>query len=122
MMYAVRHLCLILVLTFFIAGCGATPSKEKVSEALKPIMPQNFAISSVEKLKSIDGLYEVVVVIDNQPTIIYLDSKLKHVVSGSVVEIASKKNLTYETQMKNKAAGQSPSAVQQPASSQQKIK
>ncbi|OGU14424.1 MAG: hypothetical protein A2076_16825 [Geobacteraceae bacterium GWC2_53_11] len=106
-----------LVLVSLVAGCGVAPSKDKVSEALKPIMPPNFSVKSIEKFSALDGIYEVVVVINDQPTVLYLDSKMKHVISGSVVEIASKKNLTYETQMKNK-----PTGLPQAAPSPQKSK
>jgi len=117
-----RNLLSGLVLACVVTGCSSAPSKEKVSETLKPIMPPSFIVSSIVKFPALDGIYEVVVVIDNQPTVLYLDSKLKHVISGSVVEIASKKNLTYETQMKNKPAGQPQPLAQQPSTSQQKIK
>jgi len=99
-----------------LSGCSSAPSKEKVTETLKPIMPSNFSVGKIEKFSALDGIYEVIVFIDNQPTILYLDSTLKHLISGSIVEIASKKNLTYETQMKNKpAAPPQPIAPQQPA-------
>ena len=97
----------------FVIGCSPEPSKDMVTEALKPILPQNYSVSSVEKCKAVTGLYEVVVVIDKQPTILYIDQNLKHVVSGSIVEIASKKNLTYETQTKIKSAGQPQTTAQQ---------
>lgn len=111
-----------MLLASLMAGCGAVPSKEKVSEALKPIMPPAFSVKSIEKFSALDGVYEAVVVINDQPTVLYLDRTLKHVISGSVVEIASKKNLTYETQMKNKPAGQSPVAVQSTPTPPQKSK
>lgn len=99
-----------MTLLGLLSGCGAAPSKESVSETLKPIMPPNYSVKSIEKFTALDGVYEVVVVINDQPTVLYLDSKLKHVISGSVVEIATKKNLTYESQIKNKPVGQ-PQAV-----------
>lgn len=111
-----------LLLAIMVAGCNAAPTNEKVTEVLKPIMPPSFSVKSIENFSALKGVYEVVVVIDNQPTVLYLDSKLKHVISGSVVEIASKKNLTYETQMKNKPAGQQQPAAQQPAAPVQKAK
>lgn len=111
-----------LLLVCLVAGCGAVPSKDEVSEALKPIMPPGFSVKNIEKFSALDGVYEAVVVINDQPTVLYLDRSLKHVISGSVVEISSKKNLTYETQMKNKPAGQSPPAVQSPSAPLQKSK
>jgi hypothetical protein len=99
-----------LFLAALLAGCGAAPTPEKVTEALKPIMPPNYTVNSVTRLGAIDDVYEVVVAIDKQPTVLYIDKKLKHVISGSIVEIASKKNLTYETQMKNRPGGAQPAA------------
>jgi hypothetical protein len=101
-----RTIAAAVMVTALLAGCGSAPSKEKVAEALKPIMPPSFSVSSVEKLNVLKDVYEVVVAIDNQPTVLYVDNKLKHVISGSIVEIASKKNLTYETQMKNRTGAQ----------------
>ncbi len=109
-----RNIVAAVLVTGMLAGCSVAPTKEKVTEALKPIMPANFTVNSVEKLDAIKDIFEVVVVIDQQPTVIYMDKNLKHVISGSIVEIASKKNLTYETQMKNKPAGQAQKAIQPP--------
>lgn len=117
-----KRLFAALLLACLVAGCGAVPSKDSVSEALKPIMPPGFSVKSIEKFSALDGVYEAVVIINDQPTVLYLDRALKHVISGSVVEIASKKNLTYETQMKNKPAGQSPAAAQNPSVPLQKTK
>jgi hypothetical protein len=117
-----RNIAAAVLVTGMLAGCGAAPTTEKVAEALKPIMPPNFIVNSVVKLNVIGDIYEVVVAIDKQPTVLYVDKKLKHVISGSIVEIASKKNLTYETQMKNKPAAQSQPVTQQPSAPPQKSK
>lgn len=109
-----RNIVAALLVTGMLAGCGAAPTAEKVTEALKPIMPPNYTVNTVTKLGAIGDIYEVVVAIDKQPTVLYVDSKLKHVISGSIVELATKKNLTYETQMKNRPGG----APAQPAAPQ----
>lgn len=111
-MMKTRNIVAAVLVSGILAGCGA-PSVEKVTEALKPIMPPNYTVNSVTKLNVISDVYEIVVAIDKQPTVLYIDKTLKHVISGSIVEIASKKNLTYETQMKNKPA--QPAVQQQPA-------
>lgn len=113
-MMKLRSLAVTTVVIFQLAGCAADPSTEKVTEALKPIMPTDFAVNSVAKLSALNGVYEVVVTINKQPTVLYIDRKLTHVISGSVMEIASKKNLTYEAQQKIKPAG-TPAAVQSPS-------
>ncbi len=111
-----------VIVAGMLAGCGSAPSKEKVAEALKPIMPPSFTINSVEKVNAFKDVYEVVVAIDKQPTVLYVDSTLKYVLSGSVVEIATKKNLTYETQMKNRSTVSQQPIVQLPAATPQKSK
>lgn len=121
-MKKIRSISAAVMVTGMLAGCGSAPTTEKVTEALKPIMPANYTVNSVVKLNAIDDIFEVVVAIDKQPTVLYVDKKLKHVISGSIVEIASKKNLTYETQMKNKPAGQPQPVAQQPSAPPQKAK
>ena len=109
-----------VIIAGMLTGCGSVPTKEKVAEALKPIMPPNFAVSSVEKVSAFKDVYEVVVAIDKQPSVLYVDSTLKYVLSGSVVEIATKKNLTSETQLRNRPTVAPPSVVQQPPAVPQK--
>ena len=109
-----------VIVAGMLAGCGSAPSKEKVAEALKPIMPPSFTINSVEKVNAFKDVYEVVVAIDKQPTVLYVDSTLKYLLSGSVVEIATKKNLTSETQLRNRPTVTPPSVVQQPPAVPQK--
>ena len=94
-----------------LAACAAPPSKEQAAEILKPVLPAGFSVTSVTRLREIAGVYEVVVAIDNQPTLLYLDSSLKYIISGTVVEIATKRNLTYESQVKVRRAEQPLPAV-----------
>lgn len=115
-MITVRNFAVAAIVTALLTGCAADPTTEKVTEALKPIMPTDFAVNSVTKLSVLNGVYEVVVTINKQPTVLYIDRKLTHVISGSVMEIASKKNLTYEAQQKIKPAGAPQTAVQPPSS------
>jgi hypothetical protein len=121
-MKMIKQIAATLLITAMVSGCSSDPTADKVTEALKPIMPPNFTVNSVVKLNALSDIYEVVVLIDKQPTVLYLDKKLKHVISGSIVEIATKKNLTYETQMKNKPTDQPQSAVQPPAPPQPPVK
>ena len=120
-MRIVHYVAGVALFSGVLIGCTANPTNEKVSEALKPILPANYAVNSVSKLNVIGDIYEVVVSIDKQPTVLYLDKSLKYVISGSIVEIASKKNLTYETQMKNRPAAQTV-PVQPQASPGAKVK
>lgn len=121
-MKMILRITVAVMLAGIVTGCAGEPTAEKVTEALKPIMPPSFTVSSVSKMNVINDVYEVVVTIDKQPTVLYIDKKLKHVISGSIVEIASKKNLTYETQMKNKPAGQPQAPAPQPEAGPQQAK
>jgi hypothetical protein len=72
-------------------------TKEKVTEAVRKIIPVDFEAVSVTPFKQVPGLLQVVVSISNRPVVLYLDTKGKYVVSGSIVELDTKKNLTAET-------------------------
>jgi thiol:disulfide interchange protein DsbC len=93
----IKLMIMLLVLTV-LAGCtGSAPSKEVVTTALKKVIPLNFTINEIRLLKEVPGLCEVVITASNQPMVFYMDSKGNYIVSGSVIEVATKKNLTLET-------------------------
>ena len=86
-------------------SCGkGLPTNDAVKEAIKGILPGGFEVASVASMNELNGLIEVVVKVNGQPVVFYLDKSLKYLVSGSAVELASKKNLTLETQKKFMAA------------------
>jgi hypothetical protein len=88
---------------FVLSACTAkTPSKETVSTAVKNIMPANFQIVSITPLKEMPGLIEVAVKMNNQPTVFYMDKKTQYLISGNLLHVESKKNLTIEAQAKIK--------------------
>lgn len=87
----------LLLIVFLLVGCGG-PSKDKVKESIKQILPIDFEITNLRELKEIPGVYEVVLKLDKQHIVFYVDKKAKYIISGSVVETATKKNLTLETQ------------------------
>ncbi len=82
-----------------LAGCGGAPSKDSVKATVKKVMPVEFEVTEVNKMKEISGLYEVVLKLGNQSIIFYTDKDAKYIVSGSIVEAETKKNLTMEKQM-----------------------
>lgn len=94
---------LIVVLTMTICACSnQTPDKKMVSESIKKIMPPNFEVISVTPLKEVPGLIEVAIKMDKQPVVLYMDRKAQYVLSGSLLHVESKKNLTVEAQGKIK--------------------
>lgn len=94
----------ILLLACLIAlfGCakqdGQCPSKEGVKAAIQKIMPGNFEVASVADLKEIPSICEAVITTSNQPVVFYMDKKGEYVISGSILEIKSKRNITMERQ------------------------
>jgi Disulfide bond isomerase protein N-terminus len=86
-----------------LTACGSSPpTKEEVTASIKKIMPVNFEVVQVTPVKEITGLSEIVALVDKQPVVFYTDKTGKYVLSGSLVAVESKKNLTLETQMKFK--------------------
>jgi len=88
---------------FFLFACSTQiPSKEAVSESIKKIMPPNFQVLSIVPLKEVPGLIEVSVKMNKQPVVLYMDKKAQYVLSGSLLHIETKRNLTAEAQSKLK--------------------
>ncbi len=78
------------------------PTKEVVSASIKKIMPPNFEVVTVTPLKEVPGLFEVAIKMDKQPVVLYMDNKAQYVLSGSLLHVETKKNLTIEAQGKIK--------------------
>jgi len=83
-----------------LSACGGAPKKEDVAASIKKIMPVNFEIIGVSAVSDIPGLFEVLVKVDKQPVVLYVNKSAKLVVSGSIVNVDSKQNLTLEAQKK----------------------
>lgn len=88
----------VVVAAVFIGGCGTCPSPEGAKKVLQPIMPQNFTILGAGASREVPSLCEVAVAIDKQNMIVYLDKNKKYVFSGSVIELATRKNITQQKQ------------------------
>lgn len=99
---AIKNIVVVGMLFALTACSASTPSKEKVAEAVKKIMPVNFEVVNVLPLKEIPGVIEVSIRMDNQPVVFYMDKKAQYVISGSLLHIDSKKNLTNEAQQRIK--------------------
>lgn len=83
-----------------LAACSKPPAKEQVQAAIKQFIPVNFEVLQLSELKEVPGLYEVVISVNEQPVVLYVDRKAKYVFSGSVMSVETKGNLTVETQKK----------------------
>lgn len=95
-----KKLVAVCALSLLVAACSTPPSKEQVKESVKRIIPTNFEVLQVAKLQEIPGLYEVVIRVNNQPVVLYVDKTAKYVVSGTVMSLDNKVNLTMQTQKK----------------------
>jgi hypothetical protein len=96
----VRSLAATLLLIALTACGGGVPKKEVVEASIKKIMPVKFEITGISAVKDIPGLFEVLVKVDKQPVVLYVNSKASLVVTGSVMDVENKKNLTLEAQKK----------------------
>lgn len=90
----------VAVVSLALSACGGAPKKEDVAASIKKIMPVNFEVTAVSAVSGIPGLFEVLVKADKQPVVLYVNKSAKLVVSGSIVDVDSKQNLTLEAQKK----------------------
>lgn len=98
-----KNMCravVILLACLALTACGGQPKKDEVTASLKKIMPINFEILAISPVNGIAGLFEVQVKADKQALVLYVNKSAKLVVSGSIVDIDSKQNLTLEAQKK----------------------
>jgi len=95
-----KKFLLLCLVALTLAACSKPPTEEQVQEAVKQFIPVKFEVLQVSELKEVTGLYEVVISVQNQPVVLYVDKKAKYVFSGNVMSTDSKANLTLETQKK----------------------
>jgi len=90
----------VLTLALALSACTSAPTKDQVATAVKKIIPVPFEIVQLQELKEIPGLYEVVLTVNQQPIVLYVDKKAQYALSGSLMSLDKKINLTAE--LKNK--------------------
>ncbi|WP_448588164.1 DsbC family protein [Thermocrinis sp.] len=76
----------------------ACPTEDKIKAGVKDLIPQEFKVESVQELKDIPGLCEVVIKAGVQPLVFYTDKQMKYVMAGNLISLADKKNITRERQ------------------------
>ena len=92
---------LLLSASFLLNNCQqskACPTEDKIKAGVKDLIPQEFKVESVQMLKDIPGLCEVVIKVGAQPLVFYTDKEAKYVLAGSLISLADKKNITRERQ------------------------
>jgi thiol:disulfide interchange protein DsbC len=80
-----------------LAGCQVSsecPSKETLKTNLKDFIPGPFEVESVQPLKEMPSVCEVVLKVGAQPIIFYTNKDGKYVLAGNLIDIADKQNLT----------------------------
>ena len=95
-----KKLFIACALSLILAACSSPPTKEQVKESVKRIIPVNFEVLQINPLQDIPGLFEVVLRANNQTVVLYVDQKAKYVISGSLMALDTKTNLTMESQKK----------------------
>lgn len=91
-----------LLASFVAVSCQqgkACPTEDKVKTRMKELIPQKFKVESVQTLKEIPGLCEVVIKVGAQPLVFYTDKEMKYVLAGNLFRLADKKSLTRERQL-----------------------
>jgi thiol:disulfide interchange protein DsbC len=76
----------------------ACPTEDKVKAGVKEFIPQEFKVESIQTLKDIPGLCEVVIKVGVQPLVFYTDKEMKYILVGNLLSLADKKNITRERQ------------------------
>lgn len=98
----VGRLMLLLFCLAVVSCAGPCPSRETVTAAVKKIMPVGFEVAETRSMAEVPGLCEVIITVNKQPVVFYMDGKGKYVVSGSIMEIQTGRNITLESQQKYK--------------------
>lgn len=104
-----KALALAVFSGFLLAGCQTSsecPSKDSLKANLKEIVPGQFEIESVQGLKEMPGVCEVVLKVGTQPIILYTNKDGKYVLVGDLIDVANKQSLTADRQQELMKANQ----------------
>jgi thiol:disulfide interchange protein DsbC len=97
-----KALAFSLLASFLFVSCQqsrACPTEDKVKTSMKELIPQEFKVESIQALKEIPGLCEVVIKVGAQPLVFYTDREMKYVLAGNLLSLADKKSLTRARQL-----------------------
>jgi thiol:disulfide interchange protein DsbC len=72
------------------------PTEEKIKTGVKELVSQEFTVESIQPLRNIPVLCEVVIKVGTQPLVFYTDKEMKYVMAGNLISLADKKNITRE--------------------------
>lgn len=87
-----------LLVMLSLSGCSQCPSKEAARNSLQSLLPEQLTIAEIRSSKEVPSLCEIILTGDKQPTVFYIDKKGRYLVLGSLIEVATKKNITLERQ------------------------
>jgi thiol:disulfide interchange protein DsbC len=92
-----KTLALALFSGFLLAGCSPSsecPTKDSLKSSLKNFIPGQFEVESVQPLKELPSVCEVVLKVGTQPIIFYTNKDGKYVFAGNLIDLANRQNLT----------------------------
>ncbi len=84
-----------------LAGCqteSSCPPKDRLKANLQEFIPGQFEVESVQPLKELPSVCEVVLRVGTQPIIFYTSKDGKYVLAGNLIDLANKQNLTHVRQ------------------------
>ncbi len=96
-----RALAFSLFASFLAVSCQqwkTCPTEDKVKASMKELIPQEFKVESVQALKDIPGLCEVVIKVGVQPLVFYTDKEMKYILAGNLLSLADRRSITIERQ------------------------
>ncbi len=73
------------------------PSKDTVKASLSKLINRDFEIEAVNPVKDIPGLCETVIRVGIRSAVVYVDSKANYVITGNLIDVNTKENLTQKT-------------------------
>ena len=74
------------------------PTKEEVKNKVRDFIPTEFTVESVWRQEDLQGICGVVVRIDTQPLVFYIDKEMKYIIAGSIIDLKDKKDITKKKQ------------------------
>lgn len=92
-----KKLVLALIWSPLLVGChtlSGCPTKDNLKAHLKDFIPGQFEVESIQELKQMPGVCEVVLKVGAQPIILYTNKDGKYVLAGNLIDLTSKQNLT----------------------------
>ncbi len=96
-----KALVFVLFSGLLLAGCqteSSCPPKDRLKANLQDFIPGQFEVESVQPLKEMPSVCEVVLRVGPQPIIFYTDKDGRYVFAGNLIDLVNKQNITQARQ------------------------